>query len=137
MTGNCPVPQVPSHCNFDAALKLRGESFTAAGLIRARRQMTSIGALKSMPDVELSQLYESFKIRLTDEQFECLSRCAKGISLRFEASEIVDALVAGGYSEVGVARVVTMTAKGHLYLQMHRAESRPKYRQAMRRGMFT
>jgi hypothetical protein len=54
---------------------------------------------------------------LTDEQLECLSRCAKGISLRFEAPEIVAALVAGGYVEEGVARVVTVTAKGLKYLQ--------------------
>lgn len=99
--------------------------------------MTGIGALKSKPDVEPSQSLKSFKIRLTDEQFECLSRCARGISLRFEASEIVDALVAGGYSQIGVARVVSMTAKGHQYLQMHRAEARPKNRQAMHQGMVT
>jgi len=92
--------------------------------------MTSIGELKSTSDVELSRPFESFTIRLTDEQFECLVRCAKGISLRFEAAETVDGLVAGGYCEVGAARVVTMTAKGHQYLQMHRAEARPKYRQA-------
>ncbi len=56
---------------------------------------------------------------LTDEQLECLSRCAKGISLRFEASKNVDALVAGGYVKEGVARVVTVTAKGLKYLQTH------------------
>ena len=57
--------------------------------------------------------------RLTGEQLECLSRCAKGISLRFERSEIVEELVAGGYAEKGVAGVVTVTAKGQEYLQTH------------------
>jgi len=57
--------------------------------------------------------------RLTDEQFACLSRCAKGISLRFEASEIVDALVLDGYVEKGVAGVVTVTVKGRQFLRTH------------------
>ena len=57
--------------------------------------------------------------RLTDEQLECLSRCAKGISLRFERLEIVEGLVAGGYAQKGVAGVVTVTAKGQEYLQTH------------------
>jgi hypothetical protein len=48
-----------------------------------------------------------------------LSRCAKGISLRFEASEIVDALVAGGYAEKGVAGIVALTVKGQQYLRTH------------------
>ena len=81
-------------------------------------------ALKSLPDADLIQPLESFNIHLTVKQFECLNRCAMGISLRFEASEIVDALVAGGYVEEGVARVITVTTKGYQYLQMHRAESR-------------
>jgi predicted transcriptional regulator len=57
--------------------------------------------------------------RLTREQFACLSRCAKGISLRFEASEIVDALVLDGYVEKGVAGVVTLTVKGRQFLRTH------------------
>jgi hypothetical protein len=56
---------------------------------------------------------------LTDGQLECLRRGARGISLRFEASEIVEALVAGGYAEEGVARVITITAKGRQYLTTH------------------
>jgi hypothetical protein len=60
-----------------------------------------------------------FTTRLTGEQLGSLSRCAKGISLRFERSEIVDALVAGGYAEEGVAGVVTVTAKGQQYLRTH------------------
>ena len=61
----------------------------------------------------------AFTAFLTDEQLESLSRCAKGVSLRFEASNIVDALVAGGYVVEGVGRVVTVTAKGHEYLRTH------------------
>ena len=56
---------------------------------------------------------------MTAEQLEYLSRCAKGISLRFERLEIVDALIAGGYAEKGVAGVVTVTAKGQQYLRTH------------------
>ena len=94
-------------------------------------------ALQSSPDADPIQPRESFNIQLTDEQFECLSRCANGISLRFEASEFVDALVAGGYAEIGVAGVVTMSAKGHQYLRIHLAESRLQFRQAMREGTCT
>ncbi len=61
----------------------------------------------------------AFTAFLTDEQLESLGRCAKGVSLRFEASNIVDALVAGGYVVEGVGRVVTVTAKGHEYLRTH------------------
>ena len=57
-----------------------------------------------------------------------------GISLRFEASEIVEALVAGGYSEMGLARVFTMTTLGHQYLQMRRAEWRSVTDQATHRA---
>ena len=55
--------------------------------------------------------------QLTREQLEALSRCAIGISLRFESSEIVDPLVAAGYAEKGVAGVVKVTAKGQEYLR--------------------
>jgi hypothetical protein len=68
---------------------------------------------------EPSETLTLHKTRLTGEQLECLSRCAKGISLRFEASEIVDALIVGGYAEKGVAGVVTVTAKGQQYLRTH------------------
>jgi hypothetical protein len=57
--------------------------------------------------------------RLTGEQLECLSRCAKGISLRFDTLEIVDALVFGGYADKGVAGIVTVTVRGQQYLQTH------------------
>jgi hypothetical protein len=48
-----------------------------------------------------------------------LSRCAKGISLRFEAAEIVDALVTGGCAEKGVADAVAVTLKGQAGLRTH------------------
>jgi len=54
--------------------------------------------------------------RLTEEQLDRLRRCANGNTLRFESSEIVAALVAGGYAKEGVGRVVTVSAKGHRYL---------------------
>jgi hypothetical protein len=75
--------------------------------------------MKSLPMANESRLRVNFTTRLTGEQLECLGRCAKGISLRFEASSLVDALVAGGYAEEGVARVVTVTAKGQQYLRTH------------------
>jgi hypothetical protein len=60
-----------------------------------------------------------FTTRLTREQLSSLRECAKGISLRFERPEIVNALIAGGYAERNVAGVVTVTAKGHKYLRAH------------------
>ena len=76
-------------------------------------------ALKSVSVAKPSETLAWVTTRLTNEQLERLSRCAKGISLRFESSEIVDALVAGGYAEKGVAGVVTVTAKGQQYLRTH------------------
>ena len=81
--------------------------------------MTLNRPLKSLSIANPSETLALHKTRLTGEQLECLSRCAKGISLRFEGSEIVDALVAGGYAETGVAGVVTVTAKGQHYLWTH------------------
>jgi hypothetical protein len=81
--------------------------------------MTQSRALKSLRVAYPSQSLPSFTPRLTDEQLEILGRCAKGISLRFEASATVNALVAGGYAEQGVAGVVTVTAKGEEYLRAH------------------
>jgi len=57
--------------------------------------------------------------QLTREQLECLRRCARGISLRFDEPADVEALVAAGYAQQNVARVVTMTAKGLHYLQAY------------------
>jgi len=81
--------------------------------------MTHNRALKSLSVANPSETLALVTTLLTDEQLEHLSRCAKGISLRFESSEIVDALVAGGYAEKGVAGVVTVTAKGQQYLRTH------------------
>lgn len=60
--------------------------------------------------------------RLSDIELDRLSRCANGNTLRFEASEIVAALVAGGYAKEGPGRVVTVTAKGYWYLRGHAAK---------------
>jgi hypothetical protein len=60
-----------------------------------------------------------FTTRLTDEQLSSLRQCARGISLRFEKPQIVNALIAGGYAEQNVAGVVTVTPKGHKYLRVH------------------
>jgi hypothetical protein len=68
-------------------------------------------ALKSAPNTDPSQTL------LTGEQLDCLRRCAKGNTLRFEAAEIIGALVAGGYAQKGIAGVVTVTAKGRHYLK--------------------
>ena len=58
---------------------------------------------------------------LTVEQLDRLRRCANGNTLRFEASDIVEALVDAGYATEGVGRVVTVTPKGHRYLLSHPA----------------
>ena len=81
--------------------------------------MTQNQALKPMSIGDPTDKVALFTPRLTREQLECLSRCARGISIRFETSEIVDALVAGGYAEQGVAGVVTVTGKGQEYLRTH------------------
>jgi hypothetical protein len=81
--------------------------------------MTQNHALKPLSVADPSDKVALFTPRLTREQLECLSRCARGISIRFERSELVDALVAGGYAEQGVASVVTVTTKGREYLRTH------------------
>lgn len=60
-----------------------------------------------------------FRTHLTASQVQCLSRCAQGISIRFESSEIVNALIAGGYVKRGVAGVITVTGEGEQYLRTH------------------
>ena len=81
--------------------------------------MTHNRPLQSLSIANPSETFALHTTRLTGEQLESLSRCARGISLRFEASEIVDALVARGYGEKGIAGVVTVTAKGQQYLRTH------------------
>ena len=81
--------------------------------------MPNIHALKSSSVANPAEKVALLKPHLTSEQHEGLSRCAKGISLRFDRLEIVDALVAGGYAEKGAAGVVRVTAKGQHYLWSH------------------
>jgi hypothetical protein len=73
--------------------------------------------LKSVPNADPSQPLSALTTRLTGVQLECLRRCAKGNTLRFEAADIVNALIAGGYAQNGVGGVVTVTAKGRHYLK--------------------
>ena len=81
--------------------------------------MAKSSSLKSSPAADQSRSLVPIATRLTGEQLDALRRCAKGISLRFEASVIVNALVAGGYAEKSVAGVVTVTAKGEEYLRAY------------------
>ena len=78
--------------------------------------MPNIDALKSLSVANPAEKVALLKTHLTGDQLVCLSRCARGISLRFDRLEIVDALVASGYAEKGVAGVVRVTAKGQRYL---------------------
>ena len=79
--------------------------------------MTRKRTLKSLPNTAPAQPLPSLTSRLTGEQLECLRRCAKGDTLRFEAAEIVGSLIDGGYAQKGIAGVVTVTAKGRQYLK--------------------
>jgi hypothetical protein len=88
-------------------------------LVTESKHMTPNRPLKSLSIANPTEMLALHTTRLTGKQLECLSRCAKGISLRFEGWEIVDALVVGGYAEKGVAGVVTVTAKGQHYLRTH------------------
>jgi hypothetical protein len=85
-----------------------------------RNNMSANRALRSSSTGDNAPQLVALSVpRLTDEQLECLRRCARGISLRFDVPEMVDAIVAGGYAREGVARVVTITAAGLHYLQTH------------------
>ena len=81
--------------------------------------MTHIRALRSLTIANPAEALALHTTRLTTEQLESLRRCAKGISLRFERLEIVNARLIGGYAEEGVAGVVTVTVKGQQYLRTH------------------
>jgi hypothetical protein len=74
---------------------------------------------KSLRIAYLSQSVASLTPRLTGKQLAALGRCAKGVTLRFEASDTVNALVAGGYARQSVAGVVTVTPRGEEYLRAH------------------
>jgi hypothetical protein len=87
----------------------------------AQPTMTHDRPLKLISDIKPSEKTAPFRPRLTPEQFECLNRCAKGISVRFDRQELIDALLAGGYVEKGVAGVITVTARGQGYLRTHSA----------------
>jgi len=91
----------------------------ASSAFPVSQHMTHTNALTSSSVAKPSETLALVTAQLTDQQLERLSRCAKGISLRFESSEIVDALVAGGYAEKGVGGLVTVTAKGQQYLRTH------------------
>jgi predicted metal-binding protein len=104
----------PVRWSFSDALRM-----ASSALVTVSQDMTHNCQLKSLSIANPSETRALVTTRLTREQLECLSRCAKGISIRFEGSEIVDALVVGGYAEEGVAGVVTVTAKGQQYLQSH------------------
>jgi len=81
--------------------------------------MASDRAFKSFPIDDPSQSVSSFITRLPDEQHESLRACAKGISLRFEKSEVVNALRAAGYANKNVAGVIAFTVTGHQYMRRH------------------
>lgn len=81
--------------------------------------MTHNRALGPLSIAASSEAKAPLEKHLTGEQLEALSRCANGISLRFERSELVDALVDSGYAQKGVAGVITVTAEGRQYLRMH------------------
>lgn len=62
------------------------------------------------------------ELPLTTHQLECLRRCARGISMRFESWKIVEPLLEGGYAEKSVAGVITVTARGKEYLRKRNYE---------------
>ena len=66
-----------------------------------------------------------FTTRLTTEQLGALRRCARGISLRFEAWSILNPLVDGGYAEKNLGGGVTLTAKGKEYIRVHAFQDMP------------
>jgi hypothetical protein len=109
----------PKNCHLFAGHLAHASRMPSSPLFSVSQHMTHNRALKSLSVADLSETLALVTTHLTDEQLERLSGCARGISLRFESSEIVDALVAGGYAEKGVAGVVTVTAKGQQYLRTH------------------
>ena len=88
--------------------------------------MTKTHELKSVAAIDhRAQAPAPFKTRLTTEQLEALRRCARGISLRFEAWAILNPLVNGGYAEKNLGGGVTLTAKGKDYIRMHGPQAMP------------
>jgi hypothetical protein len=113
---NSFVPKNPPFVRWSLGARL---AHGIIALVTMSQPMTHSRALKSLLMTNPPKKVAPFTTHLTAEQLECLSRCARGISIRFERSEIVDALVASGYAEQGVAGVVTVTAKGQQYLRRH------------------
>ena len=81
--------------------------------MKRERSLRPLSLVKDSKDVA------PFKPRLSAEQLECLRRGARGVTLRFERSELVDVLVEIGYAERGLAGVVTVTPAGHEFLKTH------------------
>jgi hypothetical protein len=97
------------------------------GVSHSEADMAQPRALKSVP-IAPTQSIASFTTSLTAEQLDALRRCARGISLRFEAWAIVNALVDGGYVEKDLGGGITLTAKGKAYVQTHELQnSYPRY----------
>ena len=55
-------------------------------------------------------------LRLRQEQLDSLRACARGISLRFEKLEIVNALLLAGLVEKNIVGVIRITREGQEYL---------------------
>jgi hypothetical protein len=55
-------------------------------------------------------------LRLRQEQLDSLRACARGISLRFEKWEIVNALLLAGFVEKNIVGVIRITREGREYL---------------------
>jgi hypothetical protein len=119
--GTRSSPGFPLASNVDGADKPRDprmsapsayNAIVAAGVAEQQCALTRRGA-RSAPNVP------QLTTHLTDEQLDRLRRCANGNTLRFESSAIVAALVAAGYATEGAGCVVTVTPKGHRYLETH------------------
>jgi hypothetical protein len=55
-------------------------------------------------------------LRLREEQVDALRACARGLSLRFEKWEIVNALLLAGFVEKNIVGVIRVTKEGQDYL---------------------
>ena len=55
-------------------------------------------------------------IMLSREQLEALTRCAEGLSLRFDQAAVVNALLNAGYVRKNVVGVISITEAGREYL---------------------
>ena len=55
-------------------------------------------------------------LRLREEQLDALRACARGLSLRFEKWEIVNALLLAGFVEKNIVGVIRVTKDGRDYL---------------------